>query len=958
MVNFQQTVNLPKTDFAMRANAPVREPEIQQFWQDARIYETLAQRPSAQTFILHDGPPYANGSLHVGHALNKILKDTINRYQMLRGRRVNYVPGWDCHGLPIELKVLQNLKPAERQGLTPLALRHRARDFALAAVEEQKAGFQRYGVWGDWSHPYLTLRPEYEAAQLAAFGAMALKGYIYRALKPVYWSPSSRTALAEAELEYPEEHVSRSIYVAFAVDETQAGGNTALTDFLGDYRATARDNSPVSIAIWTTTPWTIPGNLAVCLGPGIQYSVVKTASHGLIVAATDLVKQLEKALGETVTLVREETIPGLKLEHTICKHPLYNRPAPVLLGDHVTTESGTGAVHTAPGHGADDFNVGQHYHLGILSPVDDLGNFTPEVEEGYTAPGEPLTGKNVLGEGNKAVIQALSAVGALLKEEDYAHKYPYDWRTKKPVIVRATTQWFASVEKFREQALEAIRGVRWVPAAGENRITAMVAERSDWCISRQRAWGVPIPVFYCTHCHAPLILEQSLQAVQDLVRVYGSDGWWERESSEILPPGTSCPTCSSTHFTKETDIMDVWFDSGSSWAAVLGTRPELEVPADLYLEGSDQHRGWFQSSLLTATAVRGHAPYKSVITHGFVLDENGRKMSKSLGNVVDPQGVIKQYGADVLRLWVSSVDYTTDVRLGQTILSQQADIYRKIRNTARYLLGNLYDFNPTLDIIAYEDLPDLERYMLHRLQEVIQEVTEAFEKYQFFRFFQTVQNFCVVDLSNFYLDIAKDTLYTSTTRGLRRRSTQTVLYHVLDTLTRLIAPVLCHLAEDIWQYLPYTPEHKSVFLAGWPEVPETWHNPGFVDEWKQLRSLRNSVLYKLEKARSEKLIGSSLEAKIVLNCEQEEHYQRLKSHEANLRYLFIVSQVELRLVEAVGDLSGHDTSLLVEPELSVLVEEADGEKCPRCWNYSTHIGESPLHPGVCERCAEALEGTF
>nr|WP_287129376.1 isoleucine--tRNA ligase [Candidatus Cyanaurora vandensis] len=920
-------MNLPKTDFAMRANAPQREPELQQFWADQRIYETLAQR-EAPAFVLHDGPPYANGGLHMGHGLNKILKDTINRYWMLRGRRVNYVPGWDCHGLPIELKVLQNLKTAERQALTPLGLRQRARAFALATVAEQKVSFRRLGVWGDWEQPYLTLNPTYEAAQVHVFGQMALKGYIYRALKPVYWSPSSRTALAEAELEYPEDHISRSIYVRFLVQSGQPLP-MGLSAVVGE--------RPLYVALWTTTPWTIPGNLAVCLNPGITYVVVESATWGLLVVAQALVERLAKTLDEPLT--PRWTGTGESLAGLVAQHPLYDRPSPLILGDHVTTESGTGLVHTAPGHGSDDFVVGQRYGLGVLSPVDALGNFTDEVAMGYTG-AVAFTGLNVLGEGNTAVIEALGLVGALLKAEDYNHKYPYDWRTKKPVILRATTQWFASVESFREQALQAIQTVQWIPQTGLNRIVGMVAERSDWCISRQRDWGVPIPVFYDEATDEFLLNAETLAHVEGLIAEHGSDCWWELPVAELLPPRYH----NDGHtYRKGRDTMDVWFDSGSSWAAVLGQRPELQAPADLYLEGSDQHRGWFQSSLLTSVAVSGEAPYRTVLTHGFVLDEQGHKMSKSLGNVVDPQLVIAggkdpkkdpPYGADVLRLWVSSVDYTADMRLGRTALSQQADLYRKIRNTCRYLLSNLYDFTP-LAAVDYAELPRLERYILHRLAEVVEEVTDAFARYQFYRFYQTVQNFCVVDLSNFYLDIAKDSLYISTPEGSRRRSAQTVLYHVLETLTRLIAPVLCHLAEDIWQHLPYPTDYPSVFLAGWPAVSEAWRQPELAQTGKELINLRNLVTLKLEEARTERLIGSSLEAKVCLTTP-------LALDPAELRYLFIVSQVEL--------VTGVETR--------VQILRADGQKCPRCWNYSAQIGVDPHYPEVCERCGPALAGEF
>jgi isoleucyl-tRNA synthetase len=973
--SYKDTVNLPKTNFDMRANAIKREPEIQKFWADNQIFERLSQENPGELFILHDGPPYANGSLHIGHALNKILKDIINRYQLLQGRKVRYVPGWDCHGLPIELKVLQNLKSAERQSLKPLQLRQKAKEFALATVDDQRQNFKRYGVWGDWDNPYLTLKPEYEAAQIGVFGQMVLKGYIYRGLKPVHWSPSSKTALAEAELEYPEGHTSRSIYAAFPV----TGLSEAAKSVLGEYQ------SELGVAVWTTTPWTIPGNLAVAVNGDLNYAVVEVSrkdaeaqnnlsdfaplreinSKYLIVAA-DLVERLSSTLGVQITV--KATLKGKELENTTYRHPLYDRESPVVVGgDYITTESGTGLVHTAPGHGQEDYIVGQRYGLPILAPVDDNGNFTEEAGQ--------FAGLNVLGDGNQAVIDALTAAGSLLKEEPYQHKYPYDWRTKKPTIFRATEQWFASVQGFRDEALKAIASVKWIPAQGENRITPMVAERSDWCISRQRSWGVPIPVFYDEATGEPLLNEETITYVQSIIAEKGSDAWWELPVEELLPESYRN---NGKSYRKGTDTMDVWFDSGSSWAAVAKQRPELRYPADIYLEGSDQHRGWFQSSLLTSVAVNGIAPYKTVLTHGFTLDEQGRKMSKSEGNAIDPNVIIEggtikvngksvnfpPYGADILRLWASSVDYSKDVPIGTNILKQLNDIRGKIRNTARFLLGSLSDFDPEKDAVPFEDLPQLDKYMLHRTREVFQEVTEAFESFQFFRFFQTVQNFCVVDLSNFYLDVAKDRLYISAPDAFRRRSCQTVLKIALENLARAIAPVLCHTAEDIWQYLPYKTPYKSVFEAGWVQVEDKWDNPELAEFWKTLRRLRTDVNKVLEQARVEKMIGSSLEAKALIYIND----QTLRSTIAalnpdigngvdELRYLFLTSQVEL--LDSADKLQALKTLRVQgEDNWEIGVLNADGEKCDRCWNYSTHVGESAEHPLICERCVSALAGEF
>lgn len=955
--SYKDTVNLPKTNFDMRANAIKREPEIQKFWEENKIYDRLFENNPGKLFILHDGPPYANGSLHIGHALNKILKDIINRYQLLKGRKVRYVPGWDCHGLPIELKVLQNMKSAERQNLTPLQLRQKAKEFALATVDDQRQNFKRYGIWGDWDNPYLTLKPEYEAAQIGVFGQMFLKGYIYRGLKPVHWSPSSKTALAEAELEYPEGHVSRSIYAAFSITSLAS----AVKPLLAEYQ------SDLGVAIWTTTPWTIPANLAVAVNADLNYAVVEVShpegeaqsNFKYLIVAADLVERLSSTLGVELTL--KATFKGNDLEHTTYRHPLFDRESPIVVGgDYITTESGTGLVHTAPGHGQEDYIVGQRYGLPILAPVDDNGNFTEEAGQ--------FAGLNVLGDGNQAVIDALSAAGSLLKEEAYPHKYPYDWRTKKPTIFRATEQWFASVEGFREEALKAIATVKWIPAQGENRITPMVAERSDWCISRQRAWGVPIPVFYDEETGEVLLNEEIINHAQAIIAEKGSDAWWELSVEELLPESYRQ---NGKSYRRGTDTMDVWFDSGSSWAAVAQQRSELHYPAEIYLEGSDQHRGWFQSSLLTSVAVNDIAPYKTVLTHGFALDEQGRKMSKSEGNVVDPNTIIEggknqkvepAYGADVLRLWVSSVDYSGDVRIGKNIIKQMNDVRGKIRNTARFLLGSLDDFDPEKDAVPFEELPELDRYMLHRITEVFEEVTEAFESFQFFRFFQTVQNFCVVDLSNFYLDVAKDRLYISAKDAFRRRSCQTVLKIAIDNLARAIAPVLSHTAEDIWQYLPYKTPYKSVFEAGWIQVEEKWRNPELAEFWQALRQLRTDVNKVLEQARIEKLIGSSLEAKALIHIPHKQLGDAIKAFNPvkgngidELRYLLLTSQVEL--LDSAQGLQGLEYTAQTE-DWTIAVVKADGQKCDRCWNYSTHVGESAEHPLICERCVAALAGEF
>ncbi|MGD1862299.1 MAG: isoleucine--tRNA ligase [Leptolyngbyaceae cyanobacterium] len=963
--SYKETVLLPKTTFEMRANAAKREPEIQKFWEEHQFYEKLAETNPGEPFVLHDGPPYANGALHMGHALNKILKDIINKYQMLQGRKVRYIPGWDCHGLPIELKVLQKMDAEARAKLTPIKLRYKAKAFAEKTINEQRKGFKRYGVWGDWEAPYMTLQPAYEAAQIGVFGQMYLKGYIYRGLKSVHWSPTSQTALAEAELEYPEGHTSPSIYAAFPMAKASAATETALAPYLAE----------LGIAIWTTTPWTIPANMAVAVNGDLTYAVVEVASgqpFKYLLIAKDLQARISKVLDSDLTLKAE--FKGADLEGAAYRHPLQDQlptdkredTSPVVIGgDYITTESGTGLVHTAPGHGQEDFVVGQRYGLQVLCPVDERGDMTEEAG--------PFAGMNVLKDANPAIVEALEQTGSLLKHEPYAHKYPYDWRTKKPTIYRATEQWFASVEGFRDEALQAIQAVKWIPAQGENRITPMVGDRADWCISRQRTWGVPIPVFYDSETHEPLITEETLDYIQTLFAEQGSDAWWELPGEELLP---AAYRNNGRTYVKGMDTMDVWFDSGSSWAAVAQQRGGMNYPVEMYLEGSDQHRGWFQSSLLTSVAINGCAPYRQVLTHGFTIDEQGRKMSKSLGNGIDPHVIIEggknqkkepAYGADVLRLWVSSVDYSSDVPLGNNILRQTADVYRKIRNTARFLLGNLYDFDPAKDAVPYGDLPELDRYMLHRTTEIFDEVTDAFNTYQFFRFFQTVQNFCVVDLSNFYLDAAKDRLYISAANSPRRRSCQTVLSVVIENLARAIAPVLSHMAEDIWQNLPYEAPTQSVFESGWVKLEDTWRQPELAEKWAQLRDVRQEVNKVLEQARSEKAIGSSLEAKALLYLADTGLHRTLDAmnptdasapgsvHVDELRYLFLVSQVE------VLDTPDKLTTAKYRSEADHIgggVVDAEGEKCDRCWNYSTDIGQFSEHPTICTRCVEALSGNF
>lgn len=978
---YKHTVDLPKTAFGMRANSSVREPEIQKIWEDNQVFKRVADKNSGGNFILHDGPPYANGDLHIGHALNKILKDIINRYKLLQNYKVHFVPGWDCHGLPIELKVLQSLDKEARNNLTPLKLRAKAAKFAKDTVKTQMSSFKRFGVWADWNNPYLTLDPEYEAAQIEVFGQMALKGYIYRGRKPVHWSPSSRTALAEAELEYPEGHVSKSIYAIFRIASAPLMPSDLLQEFPN-----------LCLAIWTTTPWTIPANAAVAVNSKLEYDVVEVESLNehdsssgdtkkkrlgivlkdekklFLIVASELVPTLEAKWG--VKLVFKRRLLGSDLENYRYIHPVDNRECPVVVGgDYITTETGTGLVHTAPGHGQEDYVTGQKYGLPILSPVDDNGIFTEEAGQ--------FSGLDVLGEGNTAVVKYLDENLSLIMEESYQHKYPYDWRTKKPTIFRATEQWFASVEGFREASMDAIGRVKWVPPQGENRISAMTSSRSDWCISRQRTWGVPIPVFYHTQSREPLMNEETIEHINAIIAQKGSDAWWYMTVEQLLPASYREK---AAEYEKGTDTMDVWFDSGSSWAAVLRKRDSLGFPADLYLEGTDQHRGWFQSSLLTSIATTGKAPYSSVLTHGFVLDEKGLKMSKSVGNVVDPRSVIEggknqkeapAYGADVLRLWVSSVDYTGDVMIGPQILRQISEVYRKLRGTLRYLLANLHDWKADYTV-QYDELPRIDRHALFQLENIVKNIQGNYESYQFFKIFQILQRFVIVDLSSFYFDVAKDRLYVGGSTSYTRRSCQTVLAAHLLSIVRVIAPILPHLAEDVWQNLPfqYTTEYGSfaefVFESRWPTLNERWLAlpAEEIELWEKILELRTEVNRVLEVARTEKLVGASLDAKVHIYTSDSIMASKLSELCTNeidadtLNNLFITSQAEILPSledEHVANIP-YSGECLIEGNSKVWIgiSRASGSKCERCWHYSHQVGSFSDHPTLCSRCYDVV----
>lgn len=966
--SYSSTVNLPKTAFEQRANSTKREPQLQQYWDENRIYEHLSRENPGDPFILHDGPPFANGPLHCGHALNKILKDFVVKHALMCGRRAVFIPGWDTHGLPIELKVLQSLKSKDRKSLSTINLRKRARAFAEETVSLHVEGMKRFGVWGDWDSPYLTLQPTYEAAQIQVFGKMFQKGFIFRGKKPVHWSPSTRTALAEAELEYPDGHTSRSAYCAFHAAFLPDSAPQSLKDAMNS-------DGGVSLSIWTTTPWTLPANRAIAVNVNLDYALVSGLHPGRssasVVIAKDLVESVSSKFGTAESVQVLGTFKGKDLIGIQYTHPLeQGLKCPVVEGgDYITTEAGTGLVHTAPGHGQEDYQTGLREGLELSSPVDDAGKFTEE------AVGGRFTGLPVLTDGNAAVIQAVDDDGILMLEEAYVHKYPYDWRSKKPTIFRATEQWFVSIDGFRDAVLDAIDSVQWFPSSGIKRIKGMVEGRGDWCISRQRSWGVPIPVFYDDKTGEVNMSPEVVSHVAELVRQRGTDVWWELEADELLPESYR-----GRGLRKGLDTMDVWFDSGSSWAAVARERDGLQYPADMYLEGSDQHRGWFQSSILTSVATEGIAPYKRVLTHGFVLDEKGVKMSKSIGNVIDPMQVINggnnkktepPYGSDVLRLWVCSVDYTADSMIGPSILRQVSDVYKKLRNTVRYMVGNIHDFDPQVDGVNYDELPSLDKYILSRLMTLVDEVDRAYDTYSFFKLYQAMLKFAVVDLSNFYLDIAKDRLYIPELNAFRRRSCQTVLAIILENYARMFAPVLPHTAEDLWQNLPYRPKSgnanfdgKSIFQAGWLVRDEKWTavNDDIVKTWEVVLDVRDAVNKVLQAARVAKTVGAPMEASVKVFTTNDADRQALQSlsgcpHDVDgLERALIVSKAEVvAMEEDVAQCAHHNLENSEDCERFVVgLDKCSEDKCERCWHYDRTVGTDERHPLLCHRCVSAV----
>ncbi|CDZ99431.1 Isoleucine--tRNA ligase [Jeotgalicoccus saudimassiliensis] len=910
-MDYKDTLLMPKTAFKMRGGLVNKEPKMQQHWEDIDLYNKKLELNKGNTpFVLHDGPPYANGNLHMGHALNKIIKDFINRNKQMQGYYTPYVPGWDTHGLPIE-QALTN-KGVDRKSMTIEEFRNKCIEFANSQIDIQRDGFKRMGIDGEWDNPYLTYKPEFEASQVRVLKDMVSKGLIYKGKKPIYWSPTSESSLAEAELEYQDKK-SPSIYVSFKVKD---GKDTV--------------DAGVNFVIWTTTPWTIPSNLALAVHKNLNYVQFNYDGEEYIVAEDLLDTFAEEVEFDKEQITRTKEFKGSELEYITASHPLFDRESLVVLGDHVTTEAGTGVVHTAPGHGDDDFKVGQQYGLDVLSPVDHKGVFTDEAGK-Y----EGL----FYDDANKVISEDLKEAGALLKLSFYTHSYPHDWRTKKPVIFRATPQWFASIEGVREDILNSLMETKFQVEWNRKRMYNMIKNRGDWVISRQRVWGVPLPFFYGENGEE-IIDADVLEHVATLFEEHGSNIWFEWDAKDLLPEGFTHESAPNGVFTKETDIMDVWFDSGSTHRGVLDYRENLTYPADLYFEGSDQYRGWFNSSLITSVATKGHSPYKELLSHGFVMDGQGKKMSKSLGNVILPTKVMQQMGADIIRLWVMSSDFQEDVRVSDDILKQVSEVYRKIRNTFRFLLGNVNDFNPAENNVAYEDLYEVDKYMYNRFNELKTFMLDAYDRYDYVTMYQTVQNFINVDLSNFYLDYGKDILYIEAEDAPIRRSLQTVLYKILKELNLVLAPVLVHTAEEIYEHTPHT-EKESVHLEHFPEREET--DAALIDKWQKFMMVRDDVYKALESARNEKTIGKSLDAKVTLTQPLDFNLDDIRG---NLEQFFIVSQVE------VADSVEGGTEYEV---VTVKVEHADGERCDRCWNYSTADSIVNGEDDICPRCREVVD---
>lgn len=933
-MDYRPTLNLLKTDFPMRANLPEREPQILKWWQEIDIYEKVRQfRVGAPKWVLHDGPPYANGNIHLGQALNKILKDITVKYKTMRGYDCPYVPGWDTQGLPTE-QAVQAEYGLDRHEVPVLEWRAKCRELALKYVDIQREQFQRLGVRGDWAHPYLTLDKDYQARQIEAFGKIALKGLVYRSLRPVYWCYHCETALAEDEIEY-ETKTSDSIYVAFELENA------------ADYFSELPAGATAYVIIWTTTPWTIPGNTGIALAASAEYVLVGVAGKYYLVAG-ELLKPTMQAvsIGEYEVIQRRQ---GEQLVGLIASHPLYDRSSPIILGEHVLLDQGTGAVHTAPGHGLEDYQVALEYDLEIVSPLDDYGKFTEEA-------GLELAGQ-VCDQANEKVLELLGDAGALLARGEIEHEYPHCWRCHQPVIYRATKQWFMDIDKLRPAVLEEIDQSQWIPAWGQRRIAGMVQSRPDWCISRQRSWGVPIPAFYCQQCSEILLTQRIVDFVQDLVAKHGADIWFARPPAELLPPETTCAKCGGTKFTKEPDIMSVWFDSGASHYCALGPHPDLHYPADLYLEGDDQYQCWFQTSLWVAAGLGQSAPFKTVVGHGFFVDDSGQKLSKSKGNIIDPAEIYNEYGADVLRLWFTYADFRHKMHCSQHIFEQVAEAYRRMRNTLRFMLANVGDFDPHTDAVPPEKMREIDRWILMRLNHVIRRMTQAFDRWDLHLFYHDIHGFCATDLSAFYLDVLKDTLYTDLPDSLARRSAQTALWRLLLALTGMIAPALTFTADEVWQQCrqldPNLPE--SVQLTDWPEPDEEFDDTDLEERWSRLLRIREQVNSALEQAKAAGEIDQPLEAYVAIRAPDEE-LKLLNSFADNLKEVFIVSQVEVHGYDC-GPGDSEKTRRIVEQigGLGVNVTQAPGEKCERCWMCSETVGTVAKHPTICRRCALRVE---
>lgn len=926
-MNYKQTLNLPKTSFPMKADLIRKEPQILQKWEEMDLYRMIREgSQDSRQYMLHDGPPYANGHIHMGTAFNKILKDIIVKSKQMEGFDVPYVPGWDCHGLPIEHKVDMELGE-QKARMSQVEIRKACRRYAEKYIDIQREEFKRLGVHGDWENPYLTMNYPYEATIIREFGKFALNGSLVRSKKPIYWCISCQTALAEAEVEYGE-HTSPSIYVKFPM----------LSD-LGETYPALRGKQ-VSIVIWTTTPWTIPANLAIALHPDLDYAAVEVENDEVLIVAKELVDRSMDTFGYRSYRILE-TFSAKALENLKAKHPIYDRPSVIVLASYVTLEAGTGCVHTAPGHGREDFETGMEYGLEVYSPVDDDGRFTSDV--GHFA------GLQVF-EANRTVNDKLREIGALLGEQEITHEYPHCWRCKQPVIFRSTEQWFISMEKngLREKALQAINQVRWIPSWGKDRIYNMVANRPDWCVSRQRAWGVPITVFFCRDCGKMLVSKEVIDHVAGLVEKSGADIWFTQRAEELLPAGTRCPHCGGQAFSKDTDILDVWFDSGVSYAAVMEQREGLRSPSDLYLEGSDQHRGWFHSSLLCSAGTRGEAPYWNVLTHGFVVDGSGKAMHKSAGNVIAPGELIESHGAEILRLWVSAEDYRDNIRLSGEILQRLTEAYRRIRNTCRFILGNLHDFDPQADAVSYREMDELDRWVLNRLYEFNQRALKSYETFDFHQVYHSLHNFCASDLSSFYLDIIKDRLYTSPQNSRARRSAQTALSEILEVLVRLMAPILAFTAEEIWGYMKGD-RPPSVHMTTFMPVREDRLDPGLAERWEEVLKVRREVTRALELARKQKEIGHSLDASVTLGIPPQLK-DKLNPFRDELRSIFIVSSVTLLDPAEMPDAAESEQI----PGLKIRIAPSSEEKCERCWVRDPTVGSDTAHPTVCRKCLQAL----